>query len=92
MALAARAHGLSYLAITEHSRRLAVARGLDPARLKRQVDEIDALNKELRGISVLKGVEVDILEDGSLDLPDGILERPSGQHPRASDRKADRPA
>lgn len=75
MALAAKARGLSYLAITEHSRRLTVAHGLDPARLKRQIDEIDALNAELRGISVLKGIEVDILEDGSLDLPDGILGR-----------------
>ncbi len=75
MALAARAHGLSYLAITEHSRRLTVARGLDPVRLARQIDEIDLLNRELSGITVLKGIEVDILEDGSLDLPDSILSR-----------------
>jgi DNA polymerase (family 10) len=75
MAAAARARGLSYLAITEHSRRLTVARGLDPARLARQIDEIDALNKNLAGITLLKGIEVDILEDGSLDLPDAILER-----------------
>lgn len=75
MALAAGAHGLSYLAITEHSRRLTVARGLDPVRLARQIDEIDLLNRELSGITVLKGIEVDILEDGSLDLPDSILSR-----------------
>jgi DNA polymerase (family 10) len=75
MAFAAKARGLGYLAITEHSRRLTVARGLDPARLRRQIDEIDALNAELDGITVLKGIEVDILEDGSLDLPDGILGR-----------------
>jgi len=75
MALAARAHALSYLAITEHSRRLTVARGLDPVRLARQIDEIDLLNPELSGITVLKGIEVDILEDGSLDLPDSILSR-----------------
>ena len=75
MALAAKAQGLSYIAITEHSRRLAVARGLDPQRLARQVDEIDSLNAELSGITVLKGIEVDILEDGTLDLPDSVLQR-----------------
>ncbi len=75
MALAAKAQGLSYIAITEHSRRLAVARGLDPQRLARQIDEIDSLNAELSGITVLKGIEVDILEDGTLDLPDSVLQR-----------------
>jgi DNA polymerase (family 10) len=75
MALAAKAAGLQYLAITEHSRRLAMARGLDPERLARQIDEIDRLNGELEGIVLLKGIEVDILEDGSLDLPDAILAR-----------------
>lgn len=73
MALAAKAAGLSYLAVTEHSRRLAVARGLDPQRLARQMDEIDRLNGTLTGITVLKGIEVDILEDGSLDLSDSSL-------------------
>ncbi|MBU2808241.1 DNA polymerase/3'-5' exonuclease PolX [Acidithiobacillus ferrooxidans F221] len=73
MAAAARAAGLEYLAITEHCRHLTVAHGLDPVRLRRQMDEIDALNTELDGITLLKGIEVDILEDGSLDLPDGIL-------------------
>ena len=75
MALAARAQGLDYLAITEHSRRLAMAHGLDPQRLARQCDEIDRLNAELDGITLLKGIEVDILEDGSLDLPDDVLGR-----------------
>jgi DNA polymerase (family 10) len=73
MALAARARGLSYLAITEHSRRLAMAHGLDPQRLARQCDEIDRLNATLEGIVLLKGIEVDILEDGTLDLPDSAL-------------------
>jgi DNA polymerase (family 10) len=73
MALAARARGLRYLAITEHSRRVAMAHGLDPQRLARQLDEIDALNASLSGITLLKGIEVDILDDGSLDLPDSIL-------------------
>lgn len=75
MALAAKALGLEYLAITEHSRHLTVAHGLDPLRLARQCEEIDRLNAELEGITLLKGIEVDILEDGSLDLPDDVLSR-----------------
>jgi len=75
MAAAAKAAGLTYLAMTEHSRRLTVARGLDPVRLSRQIDEIDRLNSELKGFTVLKGIEVDILEDGALDLPDSVLSR-----------------
>jgi DNA polymerase (family 10) len=75
MAAAARARGLQYLAVTEHSKRLALVHGLDAGRLARQIDQIDELNTRLRGIVLLKGVEVDILEDGSLDLPDAILGR-----------------
>lgn len=75
MAEAARARGLSYLAVTEHSRRLGIAHGLDAKRLGRQLDEIDKLNARLKGITLLKGIEVDILEDGSLDLPDSVLTR-----------------
>jgi DNA polymerase (family 10) len=75
MAQAARERGLSYLAITEHSKRLAMARGLDAERLARQIDRIDEFNATQDGIVLLKGVEVDILEDGSLDLPDSILKR-----------------
>ncbi|MDX1252645.1 MAG: DNA polymerase/3'-5' exonuclease PolX [Gammaproteobacteria bacterium] len=75
MTLAARERGYEYIAITEHSRRLTVAHGLDPQRLLKQIDEIDRLNAELSGITVLKGIEVDILEDGGLDLPDSVLER-----------------
>ncbi|HEX8980809.1 MAG TPA: DNA polymerase/3'-5' exonuclease PolX [Parasulfuritortus sp.] len=75
MAEAAKAAGLDYLAITEHSRRLTVAHGLDPRRLAEQCDEIDRLNETLQGIVLLKGIEVDILEDGSLDLPDSALAR-----------------
>ncbi|HCX34478.1 MAG TPA: DNA polymerase/3'-5' exonuclease PolX [Rhodocyclaceae bacterium] len=75
MAAAAKARGFEYLAITEHSRRLAMAHGLDARRLAQQCEEIEALNAELQGITLLKGIEVDILEDGSLDLPDSALER-----------------
>jgi DNA polymerase (family 10) len=75
MAEAARSRGLRYLAITEHSKRLALARGLDAGRLARQIDQIDELNAGLHGITLLKGIEVDILEDGRLDLPDVVLER-----------------
>jgi len=75
MALAARQSGLSYLAITDHSQRLAMVHGLDPLRLAKQIDEIDRLNETLDGITLLKGIEVDILEDGSLDLPDPVLAR-----------------
>ena len=75
MADAAKAAGMEYLAITEHSKRLTVAHGLDADRLARQCEEIDGLNAELRGITLLKGIEVDILEDGSLDLPDAVLRR-----------------
>jgi DNA polymerase (family 10) len=73
MAEAARSRGLEYLAITEHSRRLTVAHGLDPKRLRQQIEEIDRLNDKLEGITLLKGTEVDILEDGNLDLPDEVL-------------------
>ncbi len=75
MAGAAQAQGLEYLAITDHSRRLAMAHGLDPVRLAKQIDRIDRINEGLRGFTVLKGIEVDILEDGTLDLPDSILQR-----------------
>ncbi|WP_191487916.1 DNA polymerase/3'-5' exonuclease PolX [Pseudomonas sp. FEN] len=75
MAFAATAAGLEYLAITEHSRSLRVAHGLDIERLLEQIDQIDALNARLQGMTLLKGIEVDILEDGSLDLPDDILQR-----------------
>jgi len=73
MAAAARAHGLDYIAITEHSRRLTVAHGLDVKRLRQQMQAIDKLNAQLKDITLLKGIEVDILEDGSLDLPDDVL-------------------
>lgn len=75
MALAGLSHGFEYLAITEHSRRLTIAHGLDTQRLMQQCDEIDQLNETLQGITLLKSIEVDILEDGNLDLPDSALAR-----------------
>lgn len=73
MAEAARSRGLQYIAITDHSKRVSIAGGLDAEQLRRQWSEIDALNSRLEGITVLKGVEVDILEGGGLDLPDDVL-------------------
>jgi DNA polymerase (family 10) len=75
MAVAARKHGFEYLAITEHSQHVTVAHGLDAARLAAEINEIDRLNATLSGITLLKGIEVDILEDGRLDLPDNLLAR-----------------
>lgn len=75
MAHAAQDLGLSYLAVTEHSQRLTVAKGFDADRLARQLAEIDRMNSKLKGMTLLKGIEVDILEDGRLDLPDTILSR-----------------
>ncbi len=75
MAMAAKKLGYEYIAITDHSRRLTVAGGLKPAELLEQLQEIDRLNDTMSGIRILKGIEVDILEDGSLDMPDDILAR-----------------
>jgi DNA polymerase (family 10) len=73
MAEAAAAHGMQYLAISEHSRRVTVAHGLDPPRLSKQCAEIEGLNAQRPAVRLLTGIEVDVLDDGSLDLPDGAL-------------------
>ncbi len=73
MARAARDRGYDYLAITEHSKQVSVADGMDADRLAAHIREIEKVNDRIDGITLLKGVEVDILADGSLDLPDGIL-------------------
>ncbi len=75
MVAAARARGLRYIAITDHSRHVGVTHGLDAQRLAQQIDAIDALNSAAGDFTVLKGAEVDILEDGSLALPDAVLRR-----------------
>jgi DNA polymerase (family X) len=73
MAESAEARGYEYLAITDHSKKVSIAHGLDARRLARQIEEIDKLNEKLRDIVLLKGIEVDILKDGTLDLPDTVL-------------------
>jgi len=70
---AAKARGLSYLALTDHSRGLGVARGLSIERLQEQGEEIAAFNREQTGFRVLRGTEMDIGLDGSLDYPDEVL-------------------
>ncbi len=72
MARGARARGLEYFALTDHSRRLAMAHGLDPARLREQRKEIERVADRV-GVRILRGIEVDILDDGALDLPDRAL-------------------
>jgi DNA polymerase (family 10) len=73
MVEAAKARGYAYVAITDHSKRVTVAHGMDAARLRRHWKAIDRLSARVKGITVLKGVEVDVLEDGRLDLPDAVL-------------------
>jgi DNA polymerase (family 10) len=75
MIQAAQVYGLEYLAITEHSDRLKIAGGLESSRLLAQIDEIDRLNQEFGEITLLKGIEVEILQDGRLDLSDEVLGR-----------------
>src|SRR5690242_20039563 len=76
MALAAVELGHEYLVLTDHSPRLTVANGLSPARLRRQLDRVAQLNDALPdGFRVLTGIEVDILDDGSLDQEDELLAR-----------------
>lgn len=73
LAEAAQQRGYSYIALTDHTKGLAVAHGLTVERLRAQIKELDTLNKKLRGFRILKGTEVDIKSDGSLDLPDEVL-------------------
>jgi DNA polymerase (family 10) len=73
MAQAASERGYDYLAITEHSKRVTMAHGLDKKRLAERIEKIGRLNETLGDTLVLKGIEVDILKDGSLDLPNEIL-------------------
>jgi DNA polymerase (family 10) len=73
MALAARAKGYEYIAITDHSAGRGVARGLNEERLRGQIAEIRKLNKRMEGFHIFTGIEVDIRADGTLDLPEDLL-------------------
>ena len=73
MVFAAKQRGYEYITVTEHSDRLKIAGGLDAPQLMKQMEEVDRLNEELKSITILKGLEVEILEDGRLDLADNVL-------------------
>jgi DNA polymerase (family 10) len=73
MVEAARKRGHEYIAITDHSKRVSMAGGLDASRLRQHWKAIDKLAAKTKGITILKGVEMDILEDGTMDLPDDVL-------------------
>jgi DNA polymerase (family 10) len=75
MARAARDRGYEYLAITDHTKHVTIANGLDEKRLARQIDEIDRLNATFKRLKILKSAEVDILDNGKLDLSNEILKR-----------------
>jgi DNA polymerase (family 10) len=75
VAEAAKKRGYRYLLITDHSKSLHVANGLSDERRVAQMAEIDTINKKLKGFTLLKGAEVDILPDGSLDMSEKLLER-----------------
>jgi DNA polymerase (family X) len=73
MAEAAKARGYKYMAITDHSKNLAFANGLDDKRAVEHIERIRAVGKQIEGITVFAGIEVDILADGDLDLSDDVL-------------------
>lgn len=74
MALACRDLGYEYIAITDHSQAMAMVQGLTPERAREQWAEIDEIRERIDGIEIFKSVEIDILKDGSLDMPDDVLE------------------
>jgi DNA polymerase (family 10) len=73
MARAAKERGYGYIAITDHTKRLSVTGGLDVKALHRQMKEIEKVGDSIEKFTILKASEVDIMEDGSLDLPDSVL-------------------
>lgn len=75
IAAEAKKRGYEYIAITDHTKGLGITNGLTEERVLGQMKEIDSLNKKLKGFQVLKGIDVDIRSDGSLDMPDQILKK-----------------
>lgn len=75
MAQAAQEHGYKYMAITDHSKNLAFANGLDDKRAEEHIQRIRRADEATKGIKIFAGIEVDILADGSLDLSDSVLEQ-----------------
>lgn len=75
LAAEARKRGYQYIAITDHSKGLGIARGLTAERLLEEKKQIDSLNKKLKGFRLLAGIEVDVRSDGKLDLPDDVLKK-----------------
>lgn len=73
MAIAARDRGLKYIAITDHSKRVSMANGLDANRLRKHWEDIRRIRETISGIEILCGIECDILEDAAMDLPDDVL-------------------
>jgi DNA polymerase (family 10) len=75
LADAALGRGYEYIAITDHSKGLGIARGMDVARVMEQNKEIKSFNRKQKGFRILSGIEVDIRSDGTLDYPDEILQK-----------------
>ncbi len=75
IARAAQKKGYQYVAISDHSKSLKIAHGLDESKLLKQIEEIDLINEKMKNFQVLKGTEVDILSDGRLDLSEKVLEK-----------------
>jgi DNA polymerase (family 10) len=75
LAKLARKIGYEYICVCDHSQSVKYANGLSPERLIQQMEEIDHINKRLKGLKILKGTEVDILQDGQLDFPEELLRK-----------------
>ena len=75
MAQAAASHGLEYIALTDHTEKLKIANGLTPKRFEKQAEELRGLSKRLGGFQILHGCELNIMEDGTPDMPDSTLKK-----------------
>lgn len=75
MARAAKARGYEYIAVTDHSRSSVIANGLSIERLERHIEAIRTADQNVQGITILAGIECDVLSDGAMDYPDDLLAR-----------------